>query len=98
MRFGNVCIELFFQYRIVAKISDFKDWSDLLHSTDFQREIGALKLNAYKIGMDPNIIDAAKMLVSHELFAEFVDDEGNMNYTDEEEFEMWKYVMKRLLL
>ena len=80
---------------IVAKISD---WSDLLHSTDFQREIGALKLNAYKIGMDPNIIDAAKMLVSHELFAEFVDDEGNMNYTDEEEFEMWKYVMKRLLL
>lgn len=36
--------------------------------------------------------------ISHELFAEFVDDEGNMNYTDEEEFEMWKYVMKRLLL
>ena len=29
--------------------------------------IGALKLNAYKIGMDPNIIDAAETLVSHEL-------------------------------
>lgn len=82
---------------IVAKISDFKDWSDLLHSTEPQREIGALKLNAYKIGMDPNIIDAAEMIVSHELFAEYVDDEGNINYTDEEEFEMWKHVMKRLL-
>lgn len=82
---------------IIAKISDFKDWNDVLHSSEAQREIGAFKLNAYKIGMDPNIIDAANTLVSSELFAEYVDDEGDVNYTDEEELEMWKYVLKRLL-
>lgn len=48
--------------------------------------------------MDPDIIGSAEMLVSSELFAEYVDDEGNVNYTDEEEAEMWNYVMKRLLL
>ena len=83
---------------IVAKISDFKNWNDLLHSSEPQREIGAMKLNCYKIGMDPDIIGSAEMLVSSELFAEYVDDEGNVNYTDEEEAEMWNYVMKRLLL
>lgn len=82
---------------IIAKISDFKDWNDVLHSSEAQREIGAFKLNTYKIGMDPNIIDAANTLVSSELFAEYVDDEGDVNYTDEEELEMWKYVLKRLL-
>ena len=82
---------------IIAKISDFKDWNDVLHSSEAQREIGAFKLNAYKIGMDPNIIDAANTLVYSELFAEYVDDEGDVNYTDEEELEMWKYVLKRLL-
>lgn len=70
---------------IIAKISDFKDWNDVLHSSEDQREIGVFKLNAYKIGMDPNIIDAAKTLVSSELLAEYVDDEGDVNYTDEEE-------------
>ncbi len=94
----NESITLMNAQHIVAKISDFKDWNDLLHSSEPQREIGALKLNAYKIGMDPNIIDAAETLVSHELFAEYVDDEGNLNYTDDEELEMWKHVMKRLLL
>ena len=90
-------ISLMNAQHIVAKISDFKDWGDLLHSSEPQREIGALKLNCYKIGMDPEIINAAKMLVSQELFAEFVDDEGEVNCTDEEELEMWNYVMKRLL-
>ena len=47
--------------------------------------------------MDPDIIGSAEMLVSSELFAEYVDDEGNVNYTDEEA-EMLNYVMKRLLL
>lgn len=94
----NESITLMNAQHIVAKISDFKDWNDLLHSSEPQREIGALKLNAYKIGMDLNIIDAAETLVSHELFAEYVDDEGNLNYTDDEELEMWKHVMKRLLL
>ncbi len=89
----NESITLMNAQHIVAKISDFKDWNDLLHSSEPQREI-----NAYKIGMNPNIIDAAETLVSHELFAEYVDDEGNLNYTDDEELEMWKHVMKRLLL
>lgn len=73
---------------IIAKISDFKDWNDLLHSSEPQREIGAMKLNCYKIGMDPNIIGSAEMLVSSELFAEYVDDKGNADYTDKEEAEM----------
>lgn len=83
---------------IIAKISDFKDWNDLLHSSEHQREIGTMKLNCYKIGMDPNIISSAEILVSSELFTEYVDDEGNVDYTDKEEAEMWNYVMKRLLL
>ncbi len=82
---------------IIAKISDFKDWNDVLHSSEAQREIGAFKINAYKIGMNPDMIDAAKTLVSSELFAEYIDDEGDVNYTDEEELEMWKYVLKGLL-
>lgn len=82
---------------IIAKISDFKDWNDLLHSSEPQREIGAMKLNCYKIGMDPSIISSAEMLVEHELFAEFVDDEGNVNYTDNDELTMWNSVMQRLL-
>ena len=65
---------------IIAKISDFKDWNDLLHSSEPQREIGAMKLNCYKIGMDPNIIGSAEMLVSSELFAEYVDDEENVDF------------------
>lgn len=64
---------------------------------DAKREIGALKLNCYKIGMDPNIISSASMLVHHELFAEFVDKNGNVNCTDEEELHVWKSVMERLL-
>ena len=91
-------IKLMNAQHILAKIADFKDWNDVLHSSEVQREIGTLKLNCYKIGMDPEIINTAEMLVSHELFAEFVDDEGEVNYTDEEELEMWNYVMKRLLL
>ncbi|MBD5405960.1 hypothetical protein HDR59_05435 [bacterium] len=82
---------------IIAKISGFDNWNELLHSSEAQMGIGALKLNAYKIGMDPNIISAAGMLVEHELFAEFVDDKGNVNYTDEDELDMWKSVMERLL-
>lgn len=82
---------------IISKISGFDNWNELLHSSEAQMGIGALKLNAYKIGMDPNIISAAGMLVAHELFAEFVDDKGNVNYTDEDELDMWKSVMERLL-
>ena len=82
---------------ILAKISGFKDWNDLLRSSDAKREIGALKLNCYKIGMDPNIISSASMLVHHELFAEFVDKNGDVNCTDEEELHVWKSVMERLL-
>lgn len=73
---------------IIAKISDFKDWDDILHSSEAQREIGAFKLDAYKIGMNPSMIDAANMLVEQELFVDFVDDEGNVDYTDEQELEM----------
>lgn len=46
--------------------------------------------------MDPNAIDAAEMMVEHELFAEFVDDDGDVNYTDDDELEMWKYVLERV--
>lgn len=82
---------------ILVKICDFKNWDDFLHSSKAKQEIGALKLNCYKIGMDPNIISSTEMLIEHELFAEFVDDEGNVNYTDNDELEMWNSVMKRLL-
>lgn len=82
---------------ILVKICDFKNWDDFLHSSKAKQEIGALKLNCYKIGMDPNIISSAEMLIDHELFAEFVDDEGNVNYTDNDELSMWNSVMKRLL-
>ncbi len=78
---------------ILAKICDFKNWDDFLHSSKAKQKIGALKLNCYKIGMDPNIIDSAKMLVAHELFADFVDDD----YTDDDELAMWEHVMRRLL-
>lgn len=82
---------------ILSKICDFKNWDDFLHSSKTKQEIGALKLNCYKIGMDPSIISSAEMLVEHELFAEFVDDEGNVNYTDNDELTMWNSVMQRLL-
>lgn len=81
---------------ILVKICGFKNWDDFLHSSKAKQEIGALKLNYYKIGMDPNAIDAVEMLVAHELFADFVDDKGNENYTDDDELEMWKYVLKEL--
>ncbi len=81
---------------ILVKICDFENWDDFLHSSKAKQEIGALKLNYYKIGMDPNIIDAAEMMVEHELFAEFVDDDGDVNYTDDDELEMWKYVLERV--
>lgn len=84
-------------HHILAKICDFKNWDDFLHSSRAKQEIGALKLNCYRIGMDPNIIASAEMLVEHELFAEFVDDDGNVNYTDNDELSMWNSVMKRLL-
>lgn len=90
-------IKLMNAQHILAKIADFKDWNDVLHSSEPQREIGAFKLNAYKIGMDPHMIEAANMLVDQELFVDFVDDEGNVDYTDEQELEMWKYVLKRML-
>lgn len=93
----NEDITLMNAQHILAKIADFKDWNDVLHSSDPQREIGAFKINAYKIGMDPHMIEAANMLVEQELFVDFVDDEGNVDYTDEQELEMWKYVLKRLL-
>lgn len=82
---------------ILAKICDFKSWKDFLDSPKAKQEIGALKLNCYKIGMDPKIIDAAKMLVDSELFVEFVNDDGHVNYTDDDELNMWEYVMERLL-
>ena len=81
---------------ILVKICDFENWDDFLHSSKAKQEIGALKLNYYKIGMDPNAIDAAEMMVEHELFAEFVDDDGDVNYTDDDELEMWKYVLERV--
>lgn len=80
---------------ILVKICGFKNWDDFLHSSKAKQEIGALKLNYYKIGMDPNAIDAVEMMVEHELFTEFVDD-GDVNYTDDDELEMWKYVLKEL--
>lgn len=82
---------------ILAKICDFKSWKDFLDSPEAKQEIGALKLNCYKIGMDPEIIDAAKMLVDAELFADFVDRDGQVNYTDDDELYMWEHVMERLL-
>lgn len=85
-------------HHIFAKICDFKNWDDFLHSSKAKQEIGALKLNCYKIGMDPNIIASAEMLIEHELFAEFVDDEGNVNYTDSDELDIWNSIMKELLL
>lgn len=84
-------------HHILAKICGFKNWDEFLHSSKAKQEIGALKLNCYRIGMDPNIIASAEMLVEHELFAEFVDDEGNVDYTDNDELNMWNSVMKRLL-
>ena len=82
---------------ILAKICDFNDWKDFLGSSKAKQEIGALKLNCYKIGMDPDIIASAEMLVEHELFADFVDDDGNINCTDNDRLDMWEHVMKRLL-
>lgn len=82
---------------ILAKICDFKNWEDFLHSSKAKQEIGALKLNCYKIGMDPDIIASAERLVEHELFADFVDDDGNINCTDNDRLDMWEHVMKRLL-
>ena len=84
-------------FRQQAKLL-LKDYNlnDFLHSSKAKQEIGALKLNYYKIGMDPNAIDAAEMMVEHELFAEFVDDDGDVNYTDDDELEMWKYVLERV--
>ncbi len=79
---------------ILAKICDFKNWDDFLHSSKAKQEIGALKLNCYKIGMDPDMIASAEMLVEHELFADFA---GNENYTDDDELAMWEYVMRQLL-
>lgn len=82
---------------ILVKICGFKNWNDFLHSSKAKQEIGALKLNFYKMGMDSNIIPSAEILVKHELFAEFVDDDGNANYTDNDELNMWNSVMNRLL-
>lgn len=79
---------------ILAKICDFKNWDDFLHSSKAKQEIGALKLNCYKIGMDPDMIASAEMLVEHELFADFA---GNENYTDDDELAMWEHVMRQLL-
>lgn len=79
---------------ILAKICDFKNWDDFLHSSKAKQEIGALKLNCYKIGMDPDMITSAEMLVEHELFADFA---GNDNYTEDDELVMWEHVMRRLL-
>lgn len=78
---------------ILVKICDFKNWDEFLRASKAKQEIGALKLNCYRIGMDPDIIDSAKMLVAHELFADFVDDD----YTDDDELAMWEHVMRRLL-
>ena len=83
---------------ILVKICDFENWDDFLHSSKAKQEIGALKLNYYKIGMDPNAIDAAEMMVEHELFAEFVDDDGDVNYTDDDELELWIFVLERVQL
>ena len=90
-------IKLMNAQHILAKISGFDNWGDFLHSSEAQKEIGALKMNCYKIGIDPHIIEAADMIVSHELFADFVDDNGDVNYSDEQELEMWKHVLKELL-
>lgn len=82
---------------LIAKISDFYKWDDLLHTSDAQREIGALKLRAYKIGRDPSIIEDARQLVMHELVADYGDKSGTFDYTDEEELSAWNSVMIRLL-
>lgn len=42
--------------------------------------------------MAEKTIDAAEMIVAHELFAEFLEEP----YTDEDELDMWKYVLNRL--
>lgn len=83
---------------LVARISEFDKWETLIHASELQREIGALKLNAYKIGMDPSLIDEARQLVMHELFADFaVDNSGNIVYTDEDELKIWKRVLFDLI-
>ncbi|WP_202108000.1 hypothetical protein [Succinivibrio dextrinosolvens] len=82
---------------LIAKLSDFKKWEDLLHTSDAQREIGALKLNAYKIGMEPSLIEEARQLVMHELIAAYGDKSGSFDYTDEEELRTWRSVLVRLL-
>ncbi len=82
---------------LIAKISDFNKWEDLVHTSDAQREIGALKLNAYKLGMDPSIIEEAQHLVMHELVADYGEKSGTFDYTDEEELRTWNSVLARLL-
>lgn len=77
---------------IIARISGFKNWDELSHSSSAQMNIGALLLKYYKIGMDPHILDTAGMLVESELLADF----GGESYTDEDELDMWKYVLNRL--
>lgn len=62
-----------------------------------KREIGALKINAYKIGMDPSIVEEARQLVMYELIAAYGDKSSSFDYTDEEELRTWRSVLVRLL-
>ena len=93
----GVSLSLMNAQHLIAKISDFNEWADLLHTTDAQREIGALKINAYKIGMDPSIVEEARQLVMYELIAAYGDKSSSFDYTDEEELRTWRSVLVRLL-
>ncbi|MBE6422523.1 hypothetical protein [Succinivibrio dextrinosolvens] len=91
-------LSLMMAQHLIARISDFAKWESLIHASESQREIGALKLNAYKIGMDPSLIEEARQLVMHELVADFaVDNSGNIVYTDEDELQIWKRVLIDLI-
>lgn len=50
------------------------------------------KMIVDRINLAEKTIDAAEMIVAHELFAEFLEEP----YTDEDELDMWKYVLNRL--
>ncbi len=78
----------------ITIISGFKNWKELLSASSTKLVIGEIKLNAYKIGMDTDLIETAEMLVQSELLVDF----GHGDYTDEDELKMWKYVLKRLPL
>lgn len=86
---------------LVAKLSEFKDWKHLLHASEFQLKIGALKLKAYKIGINPLILERARELVLNEIYADsldsFIDNQEDFNPDDEYVLSIWKEAFELLL-